>query len=44
MHDVLLHYLEVNFAEIAEQLKIEPNAVYQALHNGHSKLRDKLHA
>ena len=31
-------------AEIAEQLKIEPNAVYQALHNGHLKLRDKLHA
>lgn len=29
-------------AEIAEQLGIEPNAVYQALHNGHSKLREKL--
>src|SRR5947209_5561366 len=31
-------------AEISEQLKIESNAAYQALHSGHSKLRDKLHA
>ena len=29
-------------AEIAEELGIEANAVYQALHNGHKKLKDKL--
>lgn len=29
-------------AEIADQLGIQANAVHQALHNGHSKLRDKL--
>ena len=30
--------------EIAEQLGIEANAVYQALHNGHGKLRERLRA
>lgn len=29
-------------AEIAEQLGIKANAVHQALHNGHAKLREKL--
>jgi RNA polymerase sigma factor (sigma-70 family) len=29
-------------AEIAEHLGIEANAVHQALHNGHTKLREKL--
>jgi RNA polymerase sigma factor (sigma-70 family) len=28
--------------EIAEQLGIEANAVYQALHNGHKKLKERL--
>ena len=31
-------------AEIAERLGIKPNAVYQALHNGHAKLKEKLGA
>jgi RNA polymerase sigma factor (sigma-70 family) len=29
-------------SEIAAELEIEPNAVHQALHNGHRKLREKL--
>jgi len=29
-------------AEIAERLGIQANAVHQALHNGHAKLREKL--
>ena len=31
-------------AEIAAELGIEANAVHQALHNGHGKLREKLRA
>jgi RNA polymerase sigma factor (sigma-70 family) len=38
----LRYRLGLTPAEIAEQLEIEPNAVYQALHNGHAKLREKL--
>ena len=38
----LRYRLGLTPAEIARQLEIEPNAVYQALHNGHSKLKDKL--
>ena len=38
-----LRYLEgLEPAEIAERLRIEPNAVYQALHNAHAKLKEKL--
>jgi RNA polymerase sigma factor (sigma-70 family) len=45
-HQVLdLRYrLGLTPAEIAEQLGIEANAVHQALHNGHAKLREKLRA
>src|SRR2546421_7407326 len=35
-----LHGLEP--AEIAERLGVEANAVYQALHNAHGKLRERL--
>jgi RNA polymerase sigma-70 factor (ECF subfamily) len=38
----LRYRLGLTPAEIAEQLGIEANAVYQALHNGHAKLREKL--
>jgi RNA polymerase sigma factor (sigma-70 family) len=38
----LRYRLGLTPAEIAEQLGIEANAVHQALHNGHAKLREKL--
>jgi len=38
----LRYRLGLTPAEIAEQLRIEANAVHQALHNGHAKLREKL--
>jgi RNA polymerase sigma factor (sigma-70 family) len=38
----LRYRLGLTPAEIADQLEIEPNAVYQALHNGHAKLKDRL--
>jgi RNA polymerase sigma factor (sigma-70 family) len=38
----LRYCLGLTPAEIAAQLEIEPNAVYQALHNGHAKLRERL--
>lgn len=38
----LRYRLGLTPAEIAEQLGIQANAVHQALHNGHSKLREKL--
>ena len=38
----LRYRLGLTPAEIAKQLGIEPNAVYQALHNGHAKLRERL--
>jgi RNA polymerase sigma factor (sigma-70 family) len=38
----LRYRLGLTPAEIGEQLGIEANAVHQALHNGHAKLREKL--
>ena len=38
----LRYRLGLTPAEIAEQIGIEANAVHQALHNGHAKLREKL--
>jgi RNA polymerase sigma factor (sigma-70 family) len=38
----LRYRLGLTPAEIASQLGIEPNAVYQALHNGHTKLKERL--
>lgn len=38
----LRYRLGLTPAEIAEQLGIQANAVHQALHNGHSKLRERL--
>jgi RNA polymerase sigma factor (sigma-70 family) len=38
----LRYRLGLTPAEIADQLGIEANAVHQALHNGHAKLREKL--
>jgi RNA polymerase sigma factor (sigma-70 family) len=38
----LRYRLGLTPAEIAEQLGVEANAVHQALHNGHAKLREKL--
>jgi RNA polymerase sigma factor (sigma-70 family) len=38
----LRYRLGLTPTEIAAQLGIEPNAVHQALHNGHGKLREKL--
>jgi RNA polymerase sigma factor (sigma-70 family) len=38
----LRYRLGLTPAEIAQQLGIEVNAVHQALHNGHAKLREKL--
>jgi len=40
----LRYRLGLTPAEIAEQLAIEPNAVHQALHNGHAKIKEKLRA
>lgn len=40
----LRYRLGLTAAEIAEQLGIEANAVHQALHNGHAKLRERLGA
>ena len=38
-----LRYLEgLEPPEIAERLRIEPNAVHQALHNAHARLKEKL--
>jgi RNA polymerase sigma factor (sigma-70 family) len=38
----LRYRLGLTPAEIAAELEIEPNAVHQALHNGHRKLRERL--
>ena len=38
----LRYRLGLEPAEIADRLGIQPNAVYQALHNGHAKLKEKL--
>jgi RNA polymerase sigma factor (sigma-70 family) len=38
----LRYRLGLTPAEIAERLGIEPNAVHQAIHNGHSKLTERL--
>jgi RNA polymerase sigma factor (sigma-70 family) len=38
----LRYRLGLNPVEIGEELGIQANAVHQALHNGHSKLREKL--
>jgi RNA polymerase sigma factor (sigma-70 family) len=38
----LRYRLGLTPAEIAERLGIQANAVHQALHNGHAKLREKL--
>jgi RNA polymerase sigma factor (sigma-70 family) len=38
----LRYRLGLTPAEIAVRLEIEPNAVYQALHNGHTKLKGRL--
>ena len=38
----LRYRLGLTPAEIAEELGIEANAVHQALHNGHAKLRENL--
>jgi RNA polymerase sigma factor (sigma-70 family) len=38
----LRYRLGLTPTEIADQLGIQANAVHQALHNGHSKLREKL--
>ena len=38
----LLYRLGLTPAEIAERIGIHANAVHQALHNGHAKLREKL--
>jgi RNA polymerase sigma factor (sigma-70 family) len=38
----LRYRLGLTPAEIAEQLDIDANAVHQALHNGHAKLRERL--
>ena len=38
-----LRYIDgLEYDEIASRLEINPNAVYQALHNGHTKLRPLL--
>ena len=40
---IVLGFAEPEFkGEIAAELEIEPNAVHQALHNGHRKLGEKL--
>src|SRR5436309_7417357 len=45
-HEVLgaIYREGLDAQQTAEKLGIEPNAVYQALHNGHKKLAERLRA